>query len=137
MIFIHVSPRTVRPQQISEAAIFLRCYFTVILHASNSTIRNHTSSCIRRSFLYIVYFKTNLIRFHTYVQARAQNVCHQHTKLYKKYASLILTIQLNNLTENSWFVLPTQWSCKRDQLVSFSKELPNSFKCLYQFKLQL
>ena len=83
MIFIHVSPRTVRPQQNSEAAIFLRCYFTVNLHASNSTIQKHTSSCTHRSFPYIVYYKTNIIRFHTYVQARAQNVCHQRTKLYK------------------------------------------------------
>ena len=89
----------------------------------------------------VVLFRTSfisrLISFvftHTYKHAHKTFVT--NVQSYTKMCFFDTYIQLTKLTENSWFVLPTQWSCKRDQLVSFSKELPNFFKCLYPFKLQ-
>ena len=87
----------------------------------------------------VVLFRTSfisrLISFvftHTYKHAHKTFVT--NVQSYTKMCFFDTYIQLNKLTENSWFVLLTQWSCKRDQLVSFSKELPNCFKCLYSFK---
>ena len=132
MICIHVSPRTVRQTKLG-GSYFQRSYFTVILYASNSTIKHHSSACTLRCFHASNISRLLLLVF-THMYKRIHNKLVANVQSHSKMCFFHTRIQWKKLTENSWFILSTQRSSRKDQLVSFPKELPNYLKNFHFFK---